>query len=69
MGMKWYVFSMQRRPVKKIKEIIKEIIWVMHENGRKFGDGKKNLKAPFTHTHQDTDQLTSRGEGCERKQL
>jgi hypothetical protein len=32
---------------KKVQEMIEDIIQVMHKRGSKFGDGKKNFRAPF----------------------
>jgi hypothetical protein len=41
----WYAFGMQRGPVKQMEVMIKEIVQIGHENGRKKLLRRENLRA------------------------
>jgi hypothetical protein len=41
------VFSLHREPVEKTNEMTADVVQMTQYNGRRQGDGKGNLKAPF----------------------
>jgi hypothetical protein len=52
---------MQRGPVKKIKEMIKETVWMTQGNERRRQETKENFRAPFESSLQDVNQPISTG--------
>jgi hypothetical protein len=54
---------MERGPAEKMQEMIKEMVQMTQENGRRQRERKENLRAPFTSPHWDVDRSTLMGHG------
>jgi hypothetical protein len=59
MGMLWYAFSMQKEPVRKKEEMIKEWYRWHKKMAEGRNGGKEQFRAPFASPNQDEDQPTS----------